>query len=108
MPLGRTNRTSGLATIGFLAFSWVATSAASTPRGGSPIAIPGTIEAADFDEGGPGVAYFDTTFGNSGGAYRDSHVDVQLASDGGYNIGWIGAGEWLNYTVRVPSPGDYI
>ena len=32
--------------------------------------VPGRIEAEDYDNGGEGVAYHDTTPGNTGGAYR--------------------------------------
>jgi hypothetical protein len=81
--------------------------AATTPFGGTPVALPGTIQAANFDEGGEGVAYHDTTSGNAGGAYRATDVDLQASSEGGYNIGWIGAGEWVNYTVSVPAAGNY-
>ncbi len=61
----------------------------------------------DFDNGGPGVAYYDTTAGNAGGAYRSTDVDIAASSDGGYCVGWIAAGEWLNYTVNVTSGGNY-
>ncbi|MGB0372174.1 MAG: Ig-like domain-containing protein [Opitutales bacterium] len=72
--------------------------------------IPGLIEAEDFDPGGPGVAYFDTTAGNNGDSYRAEDVDIQTADDvlgGGFNIGWTTTGEWLQYTVSDITPGDY-
>jgi hypothetical protein len=81
---------------------------ASTPFGGVPISLPGTIDAASFDDGGPGVAYGDNSPGNSGGAYRQTDVDIERSSDGGYDLGWIGAGEWVNYTVNVVAPGPYV
>lgn len=34
---------------------------------GTPAAIPGTIEAEEFDLGGEGVGYSDTDAGNNGG-----------------------------------------
>ena len=34
-----------------------------TPFSGTPIALPGTIEAENYDKGGEGVAYHDTTAG---------------------------------------------
>src|SRR4051794_37215582 len=37
-----------------------------TPFSGTPIALPKTFFAPDFDRGGQNVAYFDTTSGNSG------------------------------------------
>jgi probable HAF family extracellular repeat protein len=80
-----------------------------TPFGGTPWPVPGTIQAEHFDEGGAGVAYRDTTSGNSGGAYRATDVDIQHTSDagGGYNVGWMSAGEWLGYTVSVAEAGIY-
>ena len=79
----------------------------STPYSGTPAAIPGTIQAEAFDNGGEGVAYHDTTGGNAGGAFRSTDVDLENASGGGYDIGWVSAGEWLNYTVNVISAGSY-
>jgi hypothetical protein len=81
----------------------------STPFVGTPVAVPGTIQAENFDNGGAGVAYRDTTAGNSGGAYRATDVDLAATSDagGGYNLGYTRAGEWLNYTVNVKTGGTY-
>ncbi len=69
--------------------------------------LPGTIEAEDFDDGGNGGAYWDSTSGNSGGQYRNTDVDIEGSSEGSYNIGWTAAGEWLHYTVNVQSGGAY-
>ncbi len=81
----------------------------STPFGGTPVSLPGTVEAENFDEGGSDVAYFDTTAGNSGGKYRTTDVDIESSADAGagYNVGWTGVGEWLKYTVNVPTAGTY-
>ena len=79
-----------------------------SPYGGAPIALPGVVLAANFDNGGEGVAYHDTTAGNAGGAYRTTDVDLERASDGGYDVGWVTAGEWLNYTVTVATAGAYV
>jgi len=81
---------------------------AQAPRGGTPHAIPGRVESEDFDEGYAGQAFNDCDAGNNGGAYRpDSDVDIQASSEGGFNIGWICQGEWLEYTVAVQSAGTY-
>ena len=69
-----------------------------TPYGGSARALPGRIEAEHYDEGGEGIAYHDTTTGNSGGAVRTDNVDIE-ARDSGYNVGWTIDGEWLEFTV---------
>jgi hypothetical protein len=84
-------------------------SGGTTPYGGTAAAIPGTIQAENFDEGGQSRAYLDATAGNSGSQYRATDVDIQTTSDsgGGYNVGWTRAGEWLKYTVAVASSGTY-
>jgi beta-glucanase (GH16 family) len=78
------------------------------PFNGVTAAIPGTIQAENFDQGPAGEAYSDTTSGNLGKAYRtDSDVDMEASSAGGYNVGWIDDGEYLNYTVDVATAGSY-
>lgn len=73
--------------------------------GGAPARIPGTVEAENFDEGG----YWDSTLTNEGGAYRaDVAVDIKALEDGGHAVGWMTSGEWLEYTVDVPTSGDYL
>lgn len=85
------------------------TSSASTPFTGTPIPLPGRIEAENYDLGGEGVAYSDTTPGNSGGAYRNDDVDIRVTTDvdGAYNLKSVRATEWLNYTVNIASAGTY-
>ena len=36
-------------------------------------------------------------------------VDIENCQDagGGYNVGWLPVGEWLEYTVNVPVAGEY-
>ena len=82
---------------------------ASTPFTGTPMALPGLIELENFDQGALGVAYWDTTAGNDGGAYRPTDVDLKASTDtgGGYYLGWTAPGEWLNYTVNIASAGVY-
>lgn len=81
------------------------------PYGGTAHPIPGTIEAEEYDVGGNGFAYYDTSEGNEGGAdFRlDEDVDLEDCSDngGGYNLGWTVAGEWTEYTVEVENAGKY-
>ncbi len=76
------------------------------PFGGSPQSISNgsRIQAEDFDLGGEGVAYSDSSSANQGGQYRANQgVDIESTSDagGGYNIGWTENGEWLEYSVQV-------
>ena len=80
------------------------------PFGGSARPIPGTIQAEDYDTGGEGCAFHDTTTANQGNAYRTTEaVDVQPTTDagGGFNVGFVQAGEWTEYTVNVASTGNY-
>lgn len=60
------------------------------------------IEAEDYN------AFYDTTTGNSGGAYRNDHVDIEATQNdaGRFNVGWTAAGEWLDYNINVPA-GSY-
>ena len=77
----------------------VTTASGHTPFGGTAAAVPGTIQAENFDEGASGVAYFDTTAGNTGGKYRTTDVDLESTTDvgAGYNVGRTRPGEWLKY-----------
>jgi len=80
-----------------------------SPFYGDPQVIPGRIEAEDFDLGGEGLAYHDCDAGNNGGAYRPaSDVDIEACSEGGYNVGWMCANEWLEYTVDVTTARTYV
>ncbi|MFV8783651.1 family 16 glycosylhydrolase [Microbulbifer sp. SA54] len=56
-------------------------------------------------------AFYDSTPGNTGGAYRADDVDIEATSDsgGGHNVGWVVAGEWLAYNnLVIPSSGQYM
>src|SRR4051812_31062635 len=81
--------------------------AASTPFTGTPLTIPGLIPASDFNNGGEGIAYHDTTAGNRSGLYRQTDVDLEPSTEGGYDVSRIAAGEWLDYSVNVTSAGAY-
>ena len=80
-----------------------------SPYGGTVRSIPGKIEAEHYDLGGQNVAYNDLSAGNSGTALRTDDVDIENSTDTGtgQNIGWIQAGEWLEYTVNVTTAGSY-
>lgn len=71
--------------------------------------VPGRIQAEAYNGGGEGVGYHDTTAGNAGGAYASDDVDIEITTDtgGGYNVGWIAAGEWLRYNFNVSEAGTY-
>lgn len=73
----------------------------------SSIALPGKIEAENYDKGGQGVAYNDSTTANQGGKYRTDGVDIEDSKEGGYSIGWVTSGEWLEYTINVAETAKY-
>jgi GH43 family beta-xylosidase len=73
-------------------------------------AVPGTIQLEDYNMGGEGNGYHDLDVVNAGGGFRATEgVDLEATSDvgGGYNVGWINGGEWLEYLVDVSSMGQY-
>jgi len=101
--------TIGTTSVGNFNYFKVTPPVPSTPYGGTATVLPGTIQAENFDDGGAGRAYADASAGNAGGRYRATDVDIESTNDGGsgYDVGWVSAGEWLNYTVDVISAGNY-
>ena len=94
-------------------------SAAQGPYAMEATAIPGTVEAENFDTGGQGVASNDNDpdanlgsqdFAGIGNIYRNPDgVDLEPTADtgGGSNVGFINTGEWLEFTVDVATAGEY-
>ena len=80
-----------------------------SPYGGTPWDVPGTIEAEDFNEGGQGYGYYDTTVGNFFLKYRlNDYVDIaQDRRSGVFYIDNTATGEFLNYTINVTETGTY-
>ena len=81
------------------------------PYSGTAIAIPGIIEAGHYDkfEGGvgQGISYVDVSQINEGDFRTDEYVDAATITNEGATIGWISAGEWLEYTIDVQTAGNY-
>lgn len=85
------------------------------PYGGTPAAVPGTVQAANYDTGGQGVAYNVTSVNGTANSYRSDGVDLEDTADtqdtsaagGAYDMGWTTAGQWFNYTVEVATAGVY-
>jgi hypothetical protein len=85
------------------------------PGTGEPWPVNSTtttrIEAENFDQGANGQAYSDSTPENQGtGSYRtDSEVDILDTSDlgAGSQVGYVTAGEWLQFTIDVESTRYY-
>ncbi|MEO1381673.1 MAG: glycosyl hydrolase [Bacteroidota bacterium] len=78
---------------------------------GDPSPIPGTIDVGhyDFFEGGngQGITYNDLSPGNNGDFREEENVDATELNGEGATVGWISAGEWLEYTVEVQQAGYY-
>jgi beta-glucosidase len=85
------------------------------PYGGTPAAVPGTVQAANYDTGGQGVAYNVTSTNGSANSYRSDGVDLENTADtqdttaagGAYDMGWTTPGQWFQYTVTVATAGTY-
>ncbi|MDP1994079.1 MAG: PKD domain-containing protein, partial [Ignavibacteria bacterium] len=79
-----------------------------TPYSGTAVLVPALIQAENFDNGGEGVAYHDNDAKNVGLAYRPNEgVDLEPSNDQGFDVYWMTAGEWLEYTIEVPTDGSY-
>jgi beta-glucanase (GH16 family) len=77
------------------------------PNPEEPHVIPGIISPETYDYGGEGIAYHDATAGNTGtGPRANESVDTEVTGSG-VDVGWIDAGEWLEYTIKVPVAGTY-
>ncbi|HEX3963019.1 MAG TPA: carbohydrate-binding protein, partial [Trebonia sp.] len=95
--------TSGTAAIHVFAIN------AEGPFGGTAAAVPGTVQAANYDTGGQGVAYNVTSVNGSANSYRPDGVDLEACGDTGCgdDIGWTGTGQWFRYTVNVATARSY-
>lgn len=83
--------------------------AGPTPFLGHPFNIStDTINADNFDNGGEGISYHDTTPANLGGQYRGTPVDVCAGGSNGYSVGYTAPGEWLQYSITVSATGTYV
>ena len=68
------------------------------------------IEAENYKPGTNGVEFYDAEAENFGGAYRPNEpVDIEATGDigGGFNVGYIVAGETLAYDVVIPKAENY-
>lgn len=75
---------------------------------GQAIAIPGRLEAENFDIGEDGLTYHDSDLKNITGDYRPNEpIDIYNLGNGGYFVIDNYPGEWLEYTVNVAQKGSY-
>ena len=81
-----------------------------TPYSSTPISIPGTIQAENFDKGGEGLSFHDANSDGEGDnqSYRPDAEGVDIVKgNNGAAIGYTAANEWLEYTVNVKKAGQY-
>jgi hypothetical protein len=69
---------------------------------GAPVVITGTIEAEQFDMGGPGVGYSNTVV-HPNNSYRPTGLFINTNNDlgGGYCLDQMVFNEWAQYTINV-------
>ncbi|HEX9298066.1 MAG TPA: carbohydrate-binding protein [Polyangiaceae bacterium] len=87
-----------------------------TPYKGTPVSIGSAaiwyrLEAEDYDAGGEGISYHETTSTNTLGSYRtgaNEGVDVEQKCGGTcLDVAAIAAGEWTRYSVSATTTGAY-
>lgn len=98
--------------LGFLFFhaSDAAAAYPGKPYSATPAAIPGTVQAENFDTGGQNVAYYSPENTNLYGQYRPNagvSLEVSTDSGGGFDVAATRSYEWINYTVNIASGGTY-
>jgi hypothetical protein len=77
------------------------------PYLGTPAAIPGVIEAENYDLGGQGVSFNDNNTKDGTASLRPTdNVDLGGGPNGSTVVGWFDSGDWMEYTVHVQS-GNY-
>lgn len=78
---------------------------------GTPHVLPGTFEAGHYDQfdGGKGqnITYLDLSQGNNSNFRPEEDVDAGIVPNEGATVGWIDAGEWLEYSISVEQSGYY-
>src|SRR5579859_1020561 len=67
------------------------------------------VEAENYDIGGQGISYYDTTPCNQFGNYRSDDVDILIGACGSgcTAVESIAKGEWTRYSVDVKTAGAY-
>jgi len=84
---------------------------AQLPYGAAPHTIPGTIPSGQYDrfEAGSGqnISYFDLSADQQGDWRPQEAMDGFVDAQQGPSLGWLAAGEWIEYTVDVPEAGIY-
>ena len=86
-----------------------------TPYNDVAAAVPGKVEAENYDVGGHNKAFYDNDRENQGEAYRQDEVDIVAIDDSkcgdaactGFAIGYTQDDEWVEYTINVAADASY-
>jgi len=72
-------------------------------------AIPATIKASNYDNGGEGIAFHSANPLPAGKVYRDDDLGLAPTSDagGGYALTGLKAGEWVRYSIDCGNGGYF-
>ena len=102
----------GLTVSDYVTFKVIDIFAGQTPYGGTPINVPGRVEAEDYDIGGAGVSYYEVATSYepdpSINSYRpNSDPDVQVFAGNQYGVGYVEDSEWMEYTINATYSGWY-
>ena len=76
----------------------------SRPFCGEAARLPGVVKVGRYDEGGQGVAYFDSTKGNKTSKDWRHGEGVDCTEN---SVGAVTSGEWIKYTVDIAKAGRY-
>ena len=79
----------------------------TSPHNGSPAAVPGMIQAEQFDIGDNRSAYYIPLAGMLNPEEKPDDVKLYDAPGGSVYIGSTSGGQWMNYTVSVAATGNY-
>lgn len=76
---------------------------------GDMAALPGIVEAENFDQGGEGISFHDSDATDEGKAnYRLDNEGIDIVrSNNRYVLGYTAQNEWTEYTVDVTMSGKY-
>ncbi|MHA3789697.1 PQQ-dependent sugar dehydrogenase [Flavobacterium hauense] len=91
-------------TVTYTAF-YTATTLPNAPYQGILSQIPGIIEAENYDIGPEAI--FDSNGGGDTEYRPGDEVGTQVCNEGGFNIAYVAANEWLKYTAQINNTGNY-
>jgi hypothetical protein len=79
------------------------------PFRGTPVSVPGVIQAEDFDRGGLGKSFFFNSTNRTVNWYRLEPSPIETVTGDGYTgrVLTVRASEWVEYSIQVEECGLY-